>query len=488
MLVLALWAGVVCVPAGCSDARARRASKNILQEMEKAQRQYGQALSLMAGTPYKVRGEFAPLEQVATINSDQIEPVAPEPMNPKALAVLDSAEKAMETALRENDAAEQSVKDLGYAMLGRISVLKGQYHEAGASAVRDKAHRALAQAEPKIASMRAQTGLLAYYEQLAAASDDDVRTLLSSASSDASRLDQQAAAIRAETATLKETVKQLEELNGQLTAEARSFRIESRVATGDKSLELFDKFQAKQVEANRNEYKIAAAEERIAALARELELVELEASAAKGRTKVAEELLKRRTARRDFGLQERQAIVGSLGKARRSVEEFLDSAAEACGGARKVEADAVGAYQRAAERFARLRAPQGGSPAGDPEMLAQQAAALMAEARVHVSRLQLQDHNDRIVKDVSKLWPSIQPTTQPATQSTQPALPASLAMLGSYMASPEQVRQQAQDKLQQAVELYETAIGRSRRGGQVWLYEEGLTTAKSALERLSQGR
>jgi len=424
---------------GCGDSKQRRAGRNILDELDKAQRRYQRALALMANPVYTIAGEYAPLKKHRDASPAEIKLPPVGTLNPKAFKVLVDAGEGLEAVLAANKAAPATDKALAKAMLGRIGALKGRYKGILASQAREKAGEAVGRADRAASLMRVHAAMIAYYDKLLSLGDTDVRATLAGATGDVNKLAGQIRKIDEELDATKAQQKALTALNEKLTGEARDRRRDSRLTEGREALDLLAKAQAKQSQINKNTTTLSRLEIAKRARTDKRGRLELELKLAKRREKTAQDILKSRSTQFRDNTDRRQEMQKALEQARKSAQETARQVVEAQKEAAKAEKDAAGFYDEAIKWLADARSELPGRR--DPAALAEEAEVQMAWAGVKLSSLELQQDCDRLAAVMEKN-----------------GAPQIAADLRSYPGDSDAQRQEARKRLLEAVGLCEKAV------------------------------
>ncbi len=454
---------------GCQEAEPDRTTHQAMDQVQRAQRLYAQALSLMAVPPYTVKEDFPPLTRVTTVKSEDVQPVVSETVNPKALKLLEQAQNILKNAEKQTS-PKSDERSLVYAMQGRVSMLRGQYFTGLSSDIRKKISAALARIDVVLTTNDSRMRVLSYLKETTAFSDDNVQSQISSAEQEDSTILKDIESKRSEIAQLDNQVKELNRKNHIINAQGREFLRESRAAESDKALELFRKFQEKRARSAHNEYEIAKLEARIAAMQGQIKMLELRSAAARDRIDVGKQLLSGYQEIRDVKLSAHKELLDSLIQTQRTVDSLLIEAGNRCDELQNLDGDAAGAYQLAANQFDKARRAQ--SRTGRPALLGQEAGALLCEGQVYLRCLEMQGRIDRIARELSRL--RTDETTAP------PSVPEKLK---TYIPNPEVVVKDAQERFRKSEELYQTALTRVKGQEHEWVYEKGKQLSQWALRR-----
>ena len=122
------WMAVLALVGGCSALRAGKSSRDLREEVAKAQRLYSRAAASMTNPVHMILGQLTPIagetRGVDANDSNQVSfpDVA---VHPKAMDDLKSAEDDLRKALVDGADAEDAVKATAYRMLANIQVLRG---------------------------------------------------------------------------------------------------------------------------------------------------------------------------------------------------------------------------------------------------------------------------------------------------------------------------------------------------------------------------
>lgn len=459
---------MVVLGIGCSDSGGRRAGQDIQSAIRDAQRRYDQALALMSGSPYKLDEQFAPLTQKRPVEKMKMQPLVPEVVNPNIVRVLDEARAELEKALSagaRNATAED--RELANAMLGRVAALKGQYYTIRTLAAQAKAWSALADADSALAQVRSQQGLMASLDQISAAKDEDVLGWLEEAKTEAAGLKAKVAQSEAMISDSNRQKAELQAKYNDLTIQGEKFRIDSRGAEGQARLDLFDKYQAKQNDANNVQGQIAALENKIQEAQTALKGVQLTLTSAETRVAVGEDILKNRAEQRQKSSGGQKDLASSLAQAKEQAIKQVAAASEQCRQARVSQEDAAKAYQLAAQRLA-----DSGKQASS---LCEQAAVMMAEGDLYARGLPLQAASQRTQETFASLMGQAGAATMPASVD-----------LSSCFASASESRAKAEKMYAEAEKTYANAAQGLRGGKDDDKLKRAQESAHEALKQLGE--
>jgi len=476
-LTVVFLVGVLLVGAsvltGCSEAKSRRAGKEILQKVDTAQRLYEKALALLANPVYKAGGQFAPIIETTEISPGQIEFPPAGTLHPQAWKDLQQAEKILSGAMEAGAEALPADRAVGHRAMGRVVALKGYYLAAEASSARSRANKTLDQAEELIMLIRAQNDLVEYYDRLIAMSDEDVLEMRSSASAAAADLEARIGSTDAQLAELRKACETIIASNEELNAQARNLRVDSRLATGTKGLELLEKALEIERRVNRAASEVAGMEYTIGVLGAGRGVLALELAAVQGQLAAAEEILATRKSNKETNSKKRSELLVSIAAGLEKVETLLHDIAEASERARLAEDRAAGTYVQAVGQLKEARKLQDTSQSNPT---AEEADAHMALAGLYASRLKLQEHGALLVGGLTKLWANLTPPRE---------APPAVGKVQAYISAPAATRKSAEQHYTAATELYARALSAVERQ-QRWIYQGQLAAAYVGLYQLSR--
>ncbi len=495
-----LLGGLTCVlmAAGCSDAKGRSATKNLLEEIELARRLYARAISLMTSTPIKVNGQYAPLSRVIRIGEgSSVELPPPLAVHPQAWDDLAKAEKGLTRALVQYGSnAGPEEQALAHVMLGNILMLKAEYQLAAGAADRQDVSDTVAQAGRSASMVQLYMTLIKFSRQIMALGDKDVVEMLQAAQQEEIQTKAAADKAQEEIQSLRAQRDQLHAANEKLMPQARRLRVDSQQAGGTKGMDLLDEALKTEADINANVSALAALENTLEIRQATLSDLTLMVQGAQGRQKAAEAILATRKNYTASGSSGIETLQVDLAKARNEVQENATHLAKVCEQVSQAEDAAADAYNPAILKFLAARRLQTrGQDIGTVARLADVHWAL-AELKDH--SLNLRRRNMLLVARLAAIWSPDQESAPPPPSASAPgngakiepaddvqqAIPAFARGILAYVPNPQQARKDAIENYRQAGELYETA-SRFAPSNLRWTYQGQAAAAYIALYRLS---
>ncbi|MDY6913471.1 MAG: hypothetical protein SVT52_03315 [Planctomycetota bacterium] len=472
-LVAACLVGMLTV-AGCSASKSRRARQNILEEVLEAQRLVNKALALLASPVYAVGDKYAPFTTSTLVGPGEGLKILPgTALNPNAWQALQQAEDGLSAVLAENAEARPEDRAMGQSMLARVASLKGDYQATIAAAARDRAGEALREAQKALGLMEFQLSLCKYFHGLANLTDKELRQMISNAKADVQKFTTASADVRAKIDRLTKDRDALLATNEERIAAARNLRIESRLASGQKSLDLLQDALKIESQVSSNASKIGGIESQITSGKTEAKTVHLDLTSAKARLDVSGAVLKARKQQFGSADETKTKLLGTIAEAQKHLERLAERTFSACAAAAEAETAAANAYELARKQL--KAAAEALHDHASAEAMAEQADVLMAMAELNVRRLELQIDSSRLAKQIQSLWAEMDPPRN---------VPPALARAGDYLAEPAMVRQTAEAQYEEAAKLYKKAMSKVRRELQ-WAYQGQLAAAYIRLYHLS---
>lgn len=474
-LVLCL-CGALAVSA-CSNSEPRRQSQNVMRELDKAQRLYARVSEMLDNAVFKVNGEVAPVRIELDDRGNPIRKRAgvvkitwAEGPSRKAIDAIDRAEAILKDALKNNPAADGATRALSQSMLAKVLVQKAYCRTITADQAAASANDAAHEAHRTMLVLREQANLLAFIDRLLTLGNGDMEEAISKAGQAVASLDKRIRARRQDVLRKKADRDSFEKQAAALGDRARSFRQQSDLARGGKSLELFDRAQGYEKRANALLFKVERIEQETAILQAETGDLEMERNSAMQREKVARGLLAERGAAARVRQVKRRTIAAAQAAAKAGVQAFLAANADACENLAAAQSAALDDYAQAALLLKKAAMSDRKTPA----YIAAQAAALTAAAAVETSSLVMKQANDLLVEHASALW-----------RGMGWKLPAELVRIRQYTADPDKVRKAAIAKYYEAAELYDQAAQRVDSLYK-WSYQELAAGAYYNVARLNK--
>ncbi|MCD6364513.1 MAG: hypothetical protein J7M14_01430 [Planctomycetes bacterium] len=477
-MAVALLIGVIAALPGCSDNSSRHAGRNILAEIDKAQRLYGRAAAMLADVAFEVDGRPAPVFKKVG-DPDKIT-WSEGPVNPQAWAALEQADSALRQVKKDNSQAPGDVKALADQVLARVLVLKAYCRSLEARDARGAVTDGIDAARDTIAVMRGNISLLSYLDRLATISDEDITTIISKAVDTVARLKILIQRKEYDKSRRTRNRNALRERSARLSAKAGDLRQQSDLARGVKSLELFDESQVYERQATQLGFNIQEAEYAIESLKLDINELKLQIAAATQRQALAEAILADRKKDAKYRDTVRSSASATLEEMRIRAESYVGAIADACGKLTAAEDDVLKYYAKAAKLMKSAKFRAGAerrgrkAKAGSGENFAAQASVLASAGALQAQSLLVEQSKSLLVAEVTELWPKL-----------GHEVPAAVADIQGYLPDPGEVRQAALEAYEQAGDLYEKA-SRVAEKNHKWLYQAHLASVHYALDKLGK--
>jgi hypothetical protein len=481
------------IAGGCSDTKSRRVDKQLLDEVEIAQRLYARAISLMSSTPIKVEGQYAPLFSVRRVtDSSTVELPPPLAVNPEAWDDLVKAEKGLARALGEYGRdADPAVQAIAQTLMGDILVLQAKYKSAASAADKQDVRDTVALADRAVSMVQLYTRLIAYGHQLTALGNRDVLEMLAAAQQEAAKVKESAAKVQTEIQSLQAQSEELRVANEKLIPQIRQMRLEGEQAGGARRPELLDQALKMEAEVNAKVSAIAALENTLEARQAALGDLTMEIQAAEGRQKAAEAIIEGRKSYAGQGTGDLEAMQTAQTKATGDVQQQITHLAQVCEKLSGAQDAAAEAYNQAVIRYETAKRLRSGSR--DAQVTARLADAHWLLADLKEQGLNFRRQNILLLERLAAAG-SGSPGQTPATaagddamelpESLQAAVPPFARGVLAYVPDPRQVRKDAIEHYQQAGELYDTAAVQAPMMLR-WAYQGQAAAAYIALYRLA---
>ncbi len=477
---------------GCSEGRSTADSQALMEETAKAQRRYAKASALWANPVYKYKSGdnvelISPLPPGTIIpdsDTNKVQVLPASAMNPKVLDVLKEAASALKKAISRCAAADDATKALAEATLGRIVMLRGEYHAAKTASQRQAARYAADRIREAVQILNAQLNRIEYYDLLSQVSNDDLNEIIKQSKDQQAAIKKQISDIDAKIAEKTKARNALSVATSNLRAQAGKLRTDSRLASGREGLNLLEKALAKEKVAGRNEANIARYDYDISSLKTQKKDLELKGQSAKARQESAEKIAAARNEVGDTNARQKDLVTKELDKPYLQVEHNAEKLSDALGMAKKHEKDALDAFESASTHLrlaANLEAKvaRSGSTSPRPESSASAGEADMLAARMCVDQLAMRALAQDIASELKTLW-----TLMGKRDGKLPNLAGKIA---SYVSDPTKVATSAEKSFNSAIKVFDQAV-RYAGVNNSWTYEGQLAVAYAGLYNLYQMR
>ncbi|MFP4052775.1 MAG: hypothetical protein ACLFV7_02815 [Phycisphaerae bacterium] len=479
-LAAGLLATSLLLTTGCSDNPSRKANRELKQEVNKAQRLLSQAQNLLEAPVIEetATGKVVPLPDV-DVDPNSVMPgeEAPvrltdsEQINPNAVNLLTQAIDGLVKAIDAHAGADPEYTALARSVLARLYEQKGYVQTRQADRIRSSVYADVGEARSTLSQVVEQDGMLEYYRQILALSDEDVKSMKEEAQQTASTLKGRKATLEGKIEDLQQKKNQLQDKKDKLEANARALRSEAR-APGKKGNEA--ELQALKVmdEVSSLETQISKLDYEISGLKMDVSEVEMKLSIATAKINAADRILTRREegvdpsdpnsamGGRKAVRRQRQQLLGQREQTLARAKDALTSIAQGLDKLDAAQNDASTAYDAAARNYREY-----GSLDEEMEMdaLAQRAATLMAMGRAKIRQVYLFSELESLLGVVASGWPDGAPSQADAIrQKLTPAI--------------AEIRKSGSELFAEAADLYSRASRQAEREYR-WLYEGGQAKA-----------
>ncbi len=479
-LAAGLLATSLLLTTGCSDNPSRKANRELKEQVHKAQRMLSQAQNLLEAPVIEetATGKVVPLPDVE-VDPNSVMPGETSPVrlaeggriNPNAVDLLGKAIDLLVKAIDANADAAPGYKGLARSVLARLYEQKAYVQTLQVDRIRSSIYASAGEARSTLSQVVEQSGMLEYYRQILALSDEDVKTMKEEAQQTAKTLQGQKATLESKIADLQEKKDELQDRKDKLEANARALRSEAR-APGKKGYDA--EMQALKVmdEVSTLETQISKLDYEISGLKMDVSELEMKLSIANAKSSAADRILTRREEGMDPS--DANSAMGGRKAVRRQRQQLLtqreetlahakDALAEIASKMEKLQAaqnDASTAYDAAARNYREY-----GSLDEDMEMdaLAQRAATLMAMGRAKIRQVYLFSEMESLLALVESAWADGAP---PQAEAIRQKLIPAIA----------EIRKSGNELFSEAADLYSEAARQAEREYR-WLYEGGQAKA-----------
>lgn len=458
---------------GCSDSPSRSQGRDILQEVNKAQRLYERAMMIMGGAVFEVGGQMPPFLPATgkKISVSDITMLPETQLNPKVLDDLNKAAKILRKALQDNADAPKTGKSLARETLARVLMFKG-YCESFKSAVsRSEMAGTIDGVRRSMCVIRNYEATLAYLDKLISSSDKDVRGMISTTKLKVSGLQSKILKTDKEIAEKQRESVSLKRKIDQINAKYRELKQQSDSAKGLKSLELFKNALNYKGTAGKFRFQLSQVKHDMECLKTDVSDLRTQLASARKMLKIATDTIGKREEKIASLRESREVIVQALTKARKDVEGAggVSGLADIYGRFAEADKKALSYYREAAEFF--KKAGQGTPVRDSVDTLCGEALALISSGALQANSLQVKGAVSSLVDDVSALW-----------KKRGYKLIPGLEKIRQYAGQGEKVRKSAGEKFAKAAKLYQK-VEKAAATKVKWIYQTHLA---NAYYRLSQ--
>ena len=410
--LVAVMLGLSIAAVGCGDSDTRQAEKRVMDYVDRAERLCGRAQAMLADVLFMVNNKPAPMYEVLKDNetaSVTLKPEMVQQLNPKAVAALESARRALGRALTESD-APGSAMALAHQSLARVRMLQGACEEHDANVARANMARTVGRIRGRVPAIRSHLSLHDYIDELTEGERDVV----------ASQLKKMLAGVKAEIDGFQDKVNAEQILKGKqegirdtllkdisrLTSELRALGEKKALAKNDEKIPLLRLIEAKAIEAEKAALRVKKAEDALVGLKASMARLTAYVESAK----VRQEMIK-------TFITDQTAADGDRGRRRKSGDALISAAwGEMVGRLKVLETDwavltraeqaAQVCYDEAASLLKKAQALAGDTHRG-ASLPAGEGRALMASAHLDLAALPQQRVNAEVAKTVKALWQGI---------------------------------------------------------------------------------
>lgn len=464
---------VVALPiAGCSDSKSRQAGKSLLSQIEKSSQLGLRAVALMSNAVYadSLTNQFPPQARPGMKVQD-VKLLSADAVNPKALEALLEAEKGLKASLTENADAPADDLALGYATLGRIENILGQYRFAEVRVHRNAALAAAQEASGAVEQVQLAAEAVKDLGVLVSASPDELKTTLARAMQQIQELQGQKKILEGEVADIQSRMSALDKESEQLISQAGSLRIKAELASAAQRLEPFDQALKLEEQASTKTIESGQLDQQQAAKKHEVDALLLRIDAAKARQDIAAKLLSLKAAGQNAAAEQKTKADSDLANAQKQVETALgqlsaslDELQTSHDQTAKATTDAAAAYRTSAARVRTI------------ESLTGQAAAAKLAAQSNQMSLDLQAELGLLAGQVAQAWKQLGQD-----------VPPTLSKVKAFGGEADALRKAASELYTQAATAYMQAstMANSANPQVAWAYQAQTAGAYAGLAQVA---
>ncbi|MCK4275992.1 MAG: hypothetical protein KAX78_05730, partial [Phycisphaerae bacterium] len=426
----------------------RSAGRNLMEAVEEAQGRLDEALAIMGSLAGKVSGGSG--------------------LNPKALAILNEAQRDLSAAVDASGGAEEGLASLSRAVLARILALQGRYHAAVSAAAARDARSGLDLTAKSVFVLQVQANLAGYYAGLASVDMKKFEAIRAEADQQVADL---AARQRKLDVQLRGLQKQYDDLlaaNEALTGKVREVR---RDVPASRGLEVLEQALEIEMQIDKNAAEAGQVERSINGVdAQKQELTAAMEASQKMVTAVAAVLDRGRTEAGTHAAR-KDEMSGAMAQTVQIIESQLGRAQAGYRRMGKSGSIATKAYQQAVQTLGESQ-----KPTATEGRFAQQGEVHAAAAELHARNYFLMTQSARVAKAVSNAFTQI-----------ERSVPAAVGAVADFGRRSTQAKTDAVKHYSEAGKLYEKAASNARRTRSelTWVYQAELAAACIGHYRLS---
>jgi hypothetical protein len=462
---------VVClagmVVAGvCGPSQAGSATQNLLDEINKAGRLCGRAASELSAPSSMIltTGVISP----EAVEPNKIDPNKIRSVSPKVLSDLAQARGGLSKALDQSADADADTAALARDLLARIDVLGGIAAQTTAADAGRRLRARLDQVEIAVQAVKRRSGVIGFYNQLAAVEDPKAAQMLKDSEGEKTKVEAAIAKATGEAAALKTKITDLQTEVTRMNADAVRLRQESDKLRGDEMLKKFQEALRVQMDAGEKSRQVAQSEEALRELQDRIKQDQVDLDFANQKIEMAKALVQKDQQARDALKKDQDKRQSALDEAQASLKTAVTEAAKEADAVKEAQKDAEGSFRSALARL------EGKEPAS---RFAAQADVNLRLANLGLDRLNLGARLARLAggKEVELLFPS--------GDAGSPA-----AKLRGYVggaAEEKKLKDAADTCFKEAVRLYEEAVKKPEPPEAEWIYQGQLGAAYVGKYRLS---
>ncbi len=448
---LAVVTGLSFIP----EYSSRRAGKNILDAISHTQRVYEQALFTERAKP----------QETTTA------PAAKGPaLDMRTLNLLERAENRLSSAIEANPRAEKNAVSLANRTLTTVAASIGRLRLDAATAGETELTKQVKQSDQLASKLRNALNWTKFYQRAASDTNQEVKQMLSLAQSNIESLNEKISSIETALNESKNRLETLQEKNKKLLNQIRELRTQSRLTSGEKSLELFNEAMSLQEEIDRINSEISKIENTRQKQQAVLKDLRTQAASARARADAAQELLAgRQSDIKNLNQQlekHKQQISDTISK----LIEQAEKISSLCSDITNNRAQAIDAYARAAE-YAQRSASANTDKA--PLLFAEQSQMHQSIASTHKANILLAQKLTSLSKQIDNV-----------AKNSDASLSQPLNTLKNCMPDTEQARTAAESAYKEAIQLNSMAVDAAPAKFK-WVYQGALASAYTDLYRLT---
>lgn len=401
--------------AGCGDSPTRQAEKEVMKQIDLAERLCARAQAMLGDVLFFVNDQPAPLFKIPDADADSVAVVKlpagemADQLNPQAVKALADAQEALRGALKQS-VAPKAVLALAHESLARVRTFQGACEEHKANLLRVKIAYAVGQAKNQIPVVNAHLDVQGYVNKLAAGSKDlvapQIQKILGEIKAEIGKLQEKVKATETEKARLDTLHAKLAQDASDLAAALRDLGQKKALAKSDAKIAIIKDIEVNEIKAEKTTLRTKEAEIALADVKGALATLAVAVKAATARQEMMEGVAGELTAADGTRDRTKKMAANLTDAVIKDVVARVTAVAKDWAELAKIEQAGQVCYDDAAGLLKKARRLAGAAQKG-AALWAGEGRALMAGARLNIGALGQQRANAALAAAVKVLWQEI---------------------------------------------------------------------------------